>query len=124
MTKQRDTTTYRLCEGEVPCMTEAIYVCNWIASSYSWIVLAKTRQLGILETTHRVAGRAVRGVLRIDVGQMEVHAVGVTHMRVGTRRPVATVASDIVGGSIGVIAEASRRELEGFGDAEVRLRRS
>ncbi|MDR0650838.1 MAG: hypothetical protein LBG59_05585 [Candidatus Peribacteria bacterium] len=24
--------------------TEAIYVCNWIASSYSWLVLAKTEQ--------------------------------------------------------------------------------
>jgi hypothetical protein len=103
---------------------EAIYVCNWIASSYSWLVLAKTRQLGILKTTHREAVRTVSVVLRIDVGRIEVHAVGETHIRVGTRRPVETVGSDIVGGRIGVKAEASRRELEGFGDAEVRLRRS
>jgi hypothetical protein len=104
--------------------TEAIYVCNWIASSYSWLVLATTRQLGILETTHRVAVRAVSVVLRIDEGRTEVHVIGVIHTRVGTRRPVVTAVSDTVGGNIGVTAVASRRELEGFGDAEVRLRRS
>jgi hypothetical protein len=78
----------------------------------------------IMETTHREAVRADSGALRIDGGRIEAHVVGVIHIRVGTRRPVDTVVSGIVGESIGVIAVASRRELEGFGDAEVRLRRS
>jgi hypothetical protein len=72
----------------------------------------------ILKTTHREAVRAARVALRTDEGRIEDHVVGVTHIRVRTRRPVATVGSDIAGGSIGVIAEASRRELKQVGTSE------